>query len=184
MLAIVPSARSPKTRLFRPSRQANPVGGSTSAAVDDCVGFIGCRSKLTGLKRWAGNVAIDETAPDSSCSGHTLPVAQEELLAEVPENLPPSASRVAQVYPDIWNAFAALGQACSEAGSIEAHTLRFVRLALAIGALSEGAVHLARCSLWLSLAAVMLSLETSSTYAAFRVRCIQPLCHLSGVRRA
>jgi alkylhydroperoxidase/carboxymuconolactone decarboxylase family protein YurZ len=62
-------------------------------------------------------------------------------MAEAPENLPSGASRVAQVYPDIWNAFAALGQACSEAGAIEGHTLRLVKLALAIGALSEGAVH-------------------------------------------
>jgi alkylhydroperoxidase/carboxymuconolactone decarboxylase family protein YurZ len=62
-------------------------------------------------------------------------------MAEEPENLPSGASRVAQVCPDIWNAFAALGQACSEAGPIKGHTLRLVKLALAIGTLSEGAVH-------------------------------------------
>ncbi|PVE24906.1 carboxymuconolactone decarboxylase [Microvirga sp. KLBC 81] len=62
-------------------------------------------------------------------------------MAETSENLPTGASRVAQTYPDLWNAFAALGQACSEAGPIEGHTLRLVKLALAIGALSEGAVH-------------------------------------------
>jgi alkylhydroperoxidase/carboxymuconolactone decarboxylase family protein YurZ len=66
---------------------------------------------------------------------------KEELMAEAPENLPSGASRVAQTYPAVWTAFAALGQACSEAGPIEGHTLRLVKLALAIGALSEGAVH-------------------------------------------
>jgi alkylhydroperoxidase/carboxymuconolactone decarboxylase family protein YurZ len=66
---------------------------------------------------------------------------KEETMAEAPENLPSGASRIAQVYPDIWNAFAALGQTCFEAGPIEGHTLRLVKLALAIGALSEGAVH-------------------------------------------
>jgi alkylhydroperoxidase/carboxymuconolactone decarboxylase family protein YurZ len=70
-----------------------------------------------------------------------MPTAKEELMAEVPENLPSGASRIAQVYPDIWNACAALGQACSEAGAIEGHTLRLVKLALAIGALPEGAIH-------------------------------------------
>ena len=44
-------------------------------------------------------------------------------MAEAPENLPSGASRIAQVYPDIWTAFATLGQACSEAGPIEGHTL-------------------------------------------------------------
>jgi alkylhydroperoxidase/carboxymuconolactone decarboxylase family protein YurZ len=62
-------------------------------------------------------------------------------VTEVPENLPSGASRVAQDYPDIWSAFAALGRACSEAGAIEGHTLRLVKLALAIGALPEGAIH-------------------------------------------
>lgn len=62
-------------------------------------------------------------------------------MAEAPENLPSGAGEVAQAYPAVWNAFAALGKACSEAGPIEGRTLRLVKLALAIGALSEGAVH-------------------------------------------
>lgn len=42
-------------------------------------------------------------------------------MAEAPENLPTGASRIAQVYPDIWTAFAALAQACSEAGPRPLH---------------------------------------------------------------
>jgi len=62
-------------------------------------------------------------------------------MAETPEKLPSGAGEVARKYPDVWRAFAGLGQACSEAGPIEGRTLRLVKLALAIGALSEGAVH-------------------------------------------
>ncbi|MBM1172433.1 hypothetical protein [Microvirga arabica] len=36
-------------------------------------------------------------------------------MEEAPESLPSSASSVAQVYPDVWKAFAALRQTCSEA---------------------------------------------------------------------
>ena len=77
MWTIVPSARSPNTRLSRPSRQANPLRGSTSAPADECVGFMGCRSKLTGLNvDGLEDVVIDETVPDSSCSGHLVSIAQ------------------------------------------------------------------------------------------------------------
>jgi alkylhydroperoxidase/carboxymuconolactone decarboxylase family protein YurZ len=62
-------------------------------------------------------------------------------MAETPENLPSGAGEVAKAYPEVWQAFASLGKACSEAGPIEGRTLRLVKLALAIGALSEGAVH-------------------------------------------
>ncbi len=61
-------------------------------------------------------------------------------MAEAPEVLPSGASRIAQLYPDIWNAFAALGRACSEAGPLESDTLRLVKLALVIEPFSEGAV--------------------------------------------
>jgi alkylhydroperoxidase/carboxymuconolactone decarboxylase family protein YurZ len=62
-------------------------------------------------------------------------------MAEAPENLPSGAGEVAQAYPAIWAAYAALGKACSEAGPLDARTRRLVKLALAVGALSEGAVH-------------------------------------------
>jgi alkylhydroperoxidase/carboxymuconolactone decarboxylase family protein YurZ len=55
--------------------------------------------------------------------------------------LPAAAGQVAQAYPDIWKAYAALGAACAEAGPIEGEALRLVKLALAIGAASEGGVH-------------------------------------------
>jgi alkylhydroperoxidase/carboxymuconolactone decarboxylase family protein YurZ len=70
-----------------------------------------------------------------------VPIAQEELWPKHPRACPPAPAGSPKIYPDIWNAFAALGQACSEAGAIEGHTLRLVKLALAIGAVSEGAVH-------------------------------------------
>jgi alkylhydroperoxidase/carboxymuconolactone decarboxylase family protein YurZ len=65
----------------------------------------------------------------------------ESLLIEQPENLPSGAGKVARTYPAVWQAFAELGQACAEAGPIEGRTLRLIKLAIAIGALSEGAVH-------------------------------------------
>jgi len=56
--------------------------------------------------------------------------------------LPPSgAGRLATTFPDIWDAYTALGKSCAEAGPLGADTRRLVKLALAIGAGSEGAVH-------------------------------------------
>ena len=48
---------------------------------------------------------------------------------------------MARRYPEIWSAFASLGEACAKVGPLEGRTLRLVKLALAIGASSEGAVH-------------------------------------------
>ena len=62
-------------------------------------------------------------------------------MAEAPKDLPSGAGEVAKAYPDVWNAYAALGKACSEAGPVQGRTARLIKLALAIGALSEGAVH-------------------------------------------
>lgn len=55
--------------------------------------------------------------------------------------LPAAAGEVAQAYPEVWRAYAALGAACAEAGPIEAGAQRLVKLALAMGAGSEGGVH-------------------------------------------
>jgi len=57
------------------------------------------------------------------------------------DELPSSAGNVARSYPAVWQAYSALGKACSSAGPIDAHTARLLKLALAIGASSEGAVH-------------------------------------------
>ncbi|WP_447894951.1 carboxymuconolactone decarboxylase family protein [Vreelandella sp. GE22] len=57
------------------------------------------------------------------------------------EKLPSGAGDVAGEYPEVWNAYAALGKACSHSGPLEGRELRLVKLALAIGNRSEGAVH-------------------------------------------
>lgn len=57
------------------------------------------------------------------------------------KDLPGAAGEVAEAYPDVWRAFATLGKATAEAGPLEGQALRLVKLALAMGAASEGAVH-------------------------------------------
>ena len=57
-------------------------------------------------------------------------------------DLPPSgAGRFATAYPKVWDSYTALGQAAAEAGALSARERRLVKLALALGAGSEGAVH-------------------------------------------
>ena len=55
--------------------------------------------------------------------------------------LPPAPEWLVRTYPDVWKAYSALGEACGDAGPLDAKTKRLVKLALAIGARSEGAVH-------------------------------------------
>ncbi|SEE76369.1 Uncharacterized conserved protein YurZ, alkylhydroperoxidase/carboxymuconolactone decarboxylase family [Rhizobiales bacterium GAS191] len=62
-------------------------------------------------------------------------------MADTLENLPSGAGEVAKTYPEVWKAYTALGKACSEAGPIDGRAVRLIKLALAVGALSEGAVH-------------------------------------------
>ncbi|MFY0989200.1 carboxymuconolactone decarboxylase family protein [Halomonas sp. C05BenzN] len=57
------------------------------------------------------------------------------------QDLPSGAGKLADQYPEIWSAFESLGQACAEAGPLDARSRRLVKLALAVGAGSEGAVH-------------------------------------------
>ncbi len=57
------------------------------------------------------------------------------------DKLPSAAGKVAREYPAVWQAYAALGKAAAEAGPLDERTRRLVKLALAIGASSEGAVH-------------------------------------------
>ena len=56
-------------------------------------------------------------------------------------DLPAGASRVAERHAAVWQTYERLGAACSEAGPMDGRTRRLVKLALAIGAVSEGAVH-------------------------------------------
>ncbi len=62
-------------------------------------------------------------------------------MPDTKTKLPSAAGRIAESQPDIWKAYAALGKACAEAGPLDGETLRLVKLALSIGAASEGAVH-------------------------------------------
>jgi alkylhydroperoxidase/carboxymuconolactone decarboxylase family protein YurZ len=55
--------------------------------------------------------------------------------------LPAGAARVAKRHPEIWAAYEQLGAACAQAGPLDARTRRLVKLALAVAAQSEGAVH-------------------------------------------
>jgi len=57
------------------------------------------------------------------------------------EELPATAGSFAEAEPDVWDAYSDLGRACSEAGPLDDETRRLVKLALAIGAESEGATH-------------------------------------------
>lgn len=57
------------------------------------------------------------------------------------ENLPSTAGELADQYPDVWEAYSDLGEACSKAGPVDGETKRLVKLALAAGSESEGAVH-------------------------------------------
>jgi len=58
-----------------------------------------------------------------------------------PDELPSTPSELAEQYPAVWDEYADLGKACSEAGPIDGETKRLVKLALAVGSQSEGAVH-------------------------------------------
>ena len=58
-----------------------------------------------------------------------------------PDELPSTAGELAEDYPDVWDGYAELGKACSEAGPVDGETKRLVKLALAAGNGSEGAVH-------------------------------------------
>ena len=57
------------------------------------------------------------------------------------EKLPDFLERVINEYPDVWKAYQDFGEACSGAGPLDEKTARLVKLALAVGAKSEGAVH-------------------------------------------
>ncbi|MFO1188657.1 MAG: carboxymuconolactone decarboxylase family protein [Alphaproteobacteria bacterium] len=57
------------------------------------------------------------------------------------KKLPPLPASIARQHPDIWHAYDKLGAAAAAAGPLAARERRLVKLALAIGAGSEGAVH-------------------------------------------
>jgi alkylhydroperoxidase/carboxymuconolactone decarboxylase family protein YurZ len=57
------------------------------------------------------------------------------------DELPAAAGEFAETHPEVWKAYANLGEEAANAGPIDGETQRLVKLALAIGAQSEGAVH-------------------------------------------
>lgn len=57
------------------------------------------------------------------------------------DTLPDFLQKVIDEYPEVWKAYQALGEACGTTGPLDTKTMRLVKLALAIGAKSEGAVH-------------------------------------------
>ncbi len=57
------------------------------------------------------------------------------------EKLPDFLEGVLKQYPEVWKAYQDFGETCSDAGPLDEKTVRLVKLALAVGAKSEGAVH-------------------------------------------
>lgn len=55
--------------------------------------------------------------------------------------LPGFAGKFAKQSPDVWAAYQSLGASCASDGPIRGQTARLIKLTLAIGANSEGAVH-------------------------------------------
>ena len=55
--------------------------------------------------------------------------------------LPPKVRQFAERQSELFEAYQALGKACAQSGPLDERTRRLVKLALAIGARSEGAVH-------------------------------------------
>ncbi len=57
------------------------------------------------------------------------------------EKLPPIVQKMAQEFGAIWEAYNQLGQAVSDSGPLSPKEQRLVKLALAVGAQLQGAVH-------------------------------------------
>ena len=58
-----------------------------------------------------------------------------------PTDLPRPPSALADAHPEVWERYADLGEACSAAGPVADREKRLVKLAMAVAAGSEGAVH-------------------------------------------
>ena len=57
------------------------------------------------------------------------------------DRVPSFLESVMNDFPDVWRAYQELGDACAKSGPLDEKTIRLIKLALAIGAKSEGAVH-------------------------------------------
>jgi alkylhydroperoxidase/carboxymuconolactone decarboxylase family protein YurZ len=56
-------------------------------------------------------------------------------------NLSTAGDQIRSKYPEIWQAFNSLAQACHNAGSLDEKTRKLVKLAIAVGAGTEGGTH-------------------------------------------
>jgi len=66
---------------------------------------------------------------------------EKGMSDEEDEQLPGIAGEIAEDYPEVWDAYSELGAAVAGAGPLTSRESRLVKLALAIGIQSEGAVH-------------------------------------------
>lgn len=57
------------------------------------------------------------------------------------DDRPGAAGDIAKQFPAVWKAYSDLGEACADFGPLSDREKRLVKLALSIGAGSEGAVH-------------------------------------------
>lgn len=57
------------------------------------------------------------------------------------EKMPGAAGDLVEEFPHVWNAYQMLGRAAADCGPLTDRERRLVKLALSIGAGSEGAVH-------------------------------------------
>ncbi|MEM8958092.1 MAG: carboxymuconolactone decarboxylase family protein [Pseudomonadota bacterium] len=57
------------------------------------------------------------------------------------DRIPGAAQQLAEQFPTVWDAYAMLGRAAADCGTLTERERRLVKLALSIGAGSEGAVH-------------------------------------------
>ncbi|WP_436345851.1 carboxymuconolactone decarboxylase family protein [Natronorubrum sp. FCH18a] len=68
-------------------------------------------------------------------------VTDADDIDDPTEELPATPGEFADHHPEVWEAYADLGEACSEAGPVDDETKRLVKLGVAVAAQSEGAVH-------------------------------------------
>jgi alkylhydroperoxidase/carboxymuconolactone decarboxylase family protein YurZ len=52
-----------------------------------------------------------------------------------------AAERIRTKHPEIWQAFSTLAEACHDAGPLDERSRRLVKLAIAVGAGTEGGTH-------------------------------------------
>jgi 4-carboxymuconolactone decarboxylase len=65
----------------------------------------------------------------------------EQSTTPPPTKLPPHYVKFQKSYPEVFNAYDALGNVLQEAGPLDGKTRALVKLALAVGGRLEGAVH-------------------------------------------